>query len=147
MKEARMLARAILAVGLLILPGCSRTGLEEASAPVSIVKLLATPSTFQGKRVTVIGCVRMELEGTVLYLHREDYENLIPSNAVWLSFGESWPTAAQRSLEGRYVIVEGRFDATHHGHFKIYPGALTDISRLEPWPPASLARPPAQGRK
>jgi hypothetical protein len=142
-----MLARAILAFGLLILAGCSESVPEEIYRPVSIVNLLANPTTYQGKRITVIGCIRMELEGTVLYLHREDYENLIPSNAVWLSFGGSWPTAAQRSLEGRYVIVEGRFDATHHGHFKIYPGALTEISRLEPWPPVSLVRPPARGRK
>jgi len=142
-----MLARIFLAVGLLILPGCSQTGPEESSSPVSIVNLLANPNAYHGKRVTVIGCVRLDFEGTVLYLHRDDYEHLIPSNAVWLSFGANWPTAAQCSLEGRYVIVEGRFDATHHGHFRIYPAALTEISRLEPWPPVSLVRPPARGRK
>jgi len=141
-----MLVRAILAFGLLILPGCSQSGPEESYRPVSIVNLLANPTAYHGKRVTVIGCVRTDFEGTVLYLHREDYEHLIPSNAIWLSFGENQPTAAQRNLAGQYVIVEGRFDATHHGHFRIYPGALTEISRLEPWPPASLVRPPARGR-
>lgn len=146
LRKVRIRACIFLAAGLIILPGCSQTGPEKASAPVSIVNLLTTPSAYNGKRVTVIGCVRLDLEGTVLYLHRDDYENLILSNAIWLSFGEKWPTASQRNLEGRYVIVEGRFDSTYHGHFRLYPGALTEISRLEPWPPVSLVRPPSRGK-
>lgn len=82
-----MLTRVALAMTLLILTGCSQSGPEEISRPVSIVNLLATPD------------------------------------------------------------VKGHFDAHHHGHFRLYPAALTELSPLEPWPPPSLVRPPSRGGK
>jgi hypothetical protein len=42
---------------------------------------------FDGKLVRVIGFLRLEFEGNVLYLHREDYIHSILGNGVWVDVG------------------------------------------------------------
>ncbi len=44
---------------------------------VTLVQLIANPEKFDGKSIRVIGFLRLEFEGNVLYLHREDYEHAI----------------------------------------------------------------------
>ena len=47
--------------------------------------LIANPDRVDGKLIRVIGFLRLEFEGDVLYLHREDYENAILGNGIWVS--------------------------------------------------------------
>ena len=58
----------------------------EAEKPVhvTLVRLIANPEKFDGKLVRVIGFLRLEFEGNVLYLHREDYENAILGDGIWV---------------------------------------------------------------
>src|SRR6188472_601053 len=50
----------------------------------SIVSLLATPERYAGKTVRVHGFVRLEFEGDAIYLHKEDFDQRLTSNAIWL---------------------------------------------------------------
>src|SRR5262245_15252541 len=51
---------------------------------VSLLQLVATPDVFDGKHVRVQGFVRIEHEGTAIYLHREDAEHMLTKNGLWL---------------------------------------------------------------
>jgi hypothetical protein len=98
---------------------------------VSILQLIAAPTAYHGKRVRLIGFCNLEFEGNSLYLHREDFEQRIHRNALWLDVEG---TAKQRELSGYYVLVEATFDADDHGHMDLFSGALTGVSRMQRWP-------------
>jgi hypothetical protein len=40
--------------------------------------------------------------------------------------------ASTKTIQNRYVLVEGRFDAENRGHFALFGGTLTDIHRFVP---------------
>jgi hypothetical protein len=98
---------------------------------VSLVELIARPERYDRKPVRVIGYAHFEFEGNGLYLHREDYERAISKNGIWLAPPESVSGAVTPS--DRYVIVEGTFHARDKGHMGMWSGALTQVTRLEPW--------------
>jgi len=97
---------------------------------VSIIQLIATPKSFDGKRVIVVGVPRIQFEGNCLFLHKEDYEASLAPNALWLSVPRD-KYAAWKALEGRYVTVHGTFNAEHKGHLGVYGGALQDITQFD----------------
>ncbi len=97
---------------------------------VSMIQLISTPREFDGKRIIVVGVPRIEFEGNGLYLHKEDFDQGVTKNALWLSVpsdkGSAW-----KALEGKYVLVEGIFSAENTGHFGVYSGAVRDITRFQ----------------
>jgi hypothetical protein len=99
---------------------------------VSLVQLIANPSEYHGKFVRVIGFCRLEFEGDALYLHREDFEQGITKNAVWLDVGRSI-SMSSRDLSDGYVLVEGVFNAEDKGHMDLFSGCLREIKRIEHW--------------
>ena len=118
----------------------AKSGSEAES--VSFLQPLGHSSVHDGKRVRVIGFAHVQFEGQGLYLHREDFENGLTKNAVWLDIDLEKPEFA--ALNGRYIIVEGTFKAGAGGHFGMYSGRLTEISRYDPWP--TRAQLEAQGK-
>ena len=102
---------------------------------VSMVQLIAGVPELEGKRVQVIGYVHLEFEGQGLYLHEEDFRQGISNNGLWLDFRGP---AAERLCpitgpQDRYMIVEGVYHSGPSGHFGMWSGELTDISRFEAW--------------
>ena len=59
---------------------------------VSLIQLISTPKAFDGADVQVIGFLRLEFEGNALYLHKEDFEQRISKNSVWVSFDANHKT-------------------------------------------------------
>jgi hypothetical protein len=101
---------------------------------MSIVQLIANPSKYHGKLVRVIGFCRLEFEGNALFLHREDFEQGLTKNGVWLDIG--WPVPENyRSLSDGYVLVEAVFDAEEHGHMGLFSGELKKVTRMNRWSP------------
>lgn len=113
-------------------PASRLTHAEAESEDVSFLQLLGSPSAFHDRRVRLIGFAHVEFEGKGLYLHREDFENGISKNAIWLDVDLTHPEFA--ALNDRYVIVEGVFKAGRGGHLGMFSGTLTEISRYDPWP-------------
>lgn len=111
---------------------------DAGAEAVSLMALIVTPERFDNRKVRVIGAMRLAFEGDALYLHREDMELHIPTNAVWLSFGPDGPTADQRALSGGYVGVEGVFSSRFKGHWGRYAGSIKEVARIEKWPPPEL---------
>lgn len=100
---------------------------------LSLVQLIANLSEYHGKLVQVIGFCRLEFEGNALFLHREDFEQGLTKNGVWLDVG--WPVPENyRSLSDGYVLVEAMFAAGEHGHMGLFFGELKKVTRMSRWP-------------
>ncbi len=99
---------------------------------VTLVQLIANPEKFNGKRVRVIGFLRLEFEGDVLYLHREDYENAILGNGIWVDVTPAI-TKQKASLNMNYVLLEGVFSSSDRGHMGMWSGTIKQIRRAEVW--------------
>ena len=106
---------------------------DNAVLTVSIVNLIATPGQHHDRTVRTAGVMRLEFEANALYLHQEDHDRRVASNAIWLEFGPEVPIDRQRELSGSYVAVEGRFDDKHRGHLGKYAGTI-HVKLLARWP-------------
>jgi hypothetical protein len=101
----------------------------EQPITASIVQLIANPKEYDGKFVRVIGFASVEFEGTAVYLHQDDYKYDIPKNGLWLAIDAE----GQKQFDGKYVLIEGTFDAEHKGHRGLFSGTIKDIKRLQVW--------------
>jgi len=132
-----MRARRLIAIPLALAAVSSCLSSEPlppvASAPiseVSIQELMAAPDKFNGARVRVIAPCSIEFEGAALYATEEAHEARAARQAVWLQL--KWPLLPERrSLNGKYVLVEGRFVSELSGHEGIFQGAIVDVTSLE----------------
>ena len=131
-----MRARSFIAIPLALAAVSSCLSSEPlppvASAPiseVSIQELMAAPDKFNGARVRVIAPCSIEFEGAALYATEEAQEARAVRQAVWLQL--KWPLLPERrSLNGKYVLVEGRFVSDLPGHEGIFQGAIVDVTSI-----------------
>jgi hypothetical protein len=117
---------------LLLFQGCT-SGVAASPSPkeslpirVSMIRLLASPEHFEGRRVQVQGYCRLESEDRALYLNRDDAEYVSIANSLWLDTGQG-----RYDLDEGFVIVEGTFTVKEHGHLGLWPGEIRGITRLE----------------
>jgi hypothetical protein len=80
----------------------------------------------------VIGFLRLEFEGDVLYLHREDYENAILGDGVWV---DTTPAIMKQktTLNMNYVLLEGVFSSGDREHMGMWSGTIKQIRRVQLW--------------
>ena len=97
---------------------------------ISLIHLIQHPSMYHLKQVRVVGFASLEFEGKALYVSREDYENAITKNAVWLDIDL---TENIRKNHQKHMLVEGVFDQENLGHLKLFSGSITKINRIELW--------------
>jgi RNA polymerase sigma factor (sigma-70 family) len=101
---------------------------------VSLLQLIATPDAFDGKHVQIFGFVRIEHEGTSIYLHREDSDHRLHKNGLWLVASDVPAEDSKEALvKDRYALIEGRFTAKRKGHRDLWSGSIEEIIRMEPW--------------
>lgn len=100
---------------------------------VSIAELLAHPGLFHGKRVRVVGFLRLEFEGTAVYASREDEAQRLHRNGLWVDFLNKAVSDRADAVNNRYVLLEGTFDAEFTGHMGLWSGAIRDIYRVIAW--------------
>jgi hypothetical protein len=98
---------------------------------VSMIQLIANPDRYDGSPIRLIAFLNLEFEGNALYLHREDYEKSLSSNAIWISLTDQQEKSS-RKLSGGYVLVEGTFRANERGHSAHRTGRSTP-SCPAPW--------------
>lgn len=116
------------AVLLICCPGL----LGQADLTVSLVRLIADPEKHDGQPVAVIGFLRLEFEGNMLYLHEEDYAHSIEENAVRLGINKKQREEfANNNMH--YVFVAGTFRAAKRGTSNPN-GTIVDIVKIEDWP-------------
>lgn len=101
---------------------------------VSLIQLIATPEKFDGQIVEVIGFLNLEFEGNELFVSREDYENGIAKNGVWIVRNPNI-NADFDELNRHYVALVGRFSASNKGHLSMTSGSIGEITDGTAWPP------------
>jgi hypothetical protein len=121
--------------------------IQEVQIPsVSIIQLIANPQRYNGKRIRIIGYLRLEFEGNAIYLHREDYEQEISENAVWINPPSALTKEQINAVNNGYVICTGVFHGNQHGHMDMFSGEISNINRLEPWSMGQTATKPASSK-
>lgn len=98
------------------------------ASPVSIVTLLAQADSQKTKRVQVQGFLVLDFEGERLYLHKEDYEDGLFMNSIYLALSPE-EKIQYRPLDKSYVSVEASF----HGRRStedIFPGSLFNVREI-----------------
>lgn len=114
----------------------------------SIIRILASPDAFDGKRVLIEGFFHFEFEDSAIYLHQVDSDQMLSQNAIWINLPKGLSREALEKLNNHYVICEGQFSAQAHGHMGIYPGEISDIRTIHLWPSRAdfqrMQHPPTQ---
>jgi hypothetical protein len=126
MRVALLTGAYLLAVITLAYAANARGEFEHCS----VINLIATPDTYDGKKVQVIGVAVVRLEGTAVFLTRDDAESGVRKNAIWLELED---LDKFKHLNGKYVVVQGTFVAAMKGHGGMYSGSLCAITRLDEW--------------
>ena len=96
---------------------------------VSIIRLIAHPEIYNGKRVLVQGYVEIEHEGNAIYLGKVDAENVLSKNAIWLNLTTEQISQWQHISES-YASIWGIFIADSHGHFGGFSGSIGEVTRM-----------------
>ena len=98
---------------------------------VSVIQLITSPEKYDGKIVHVTGFIKIEFEGTAIYLHEEDYKKHIYKNSIWLSMPNEL-YSLKNEISEKYGSVIGTFKAEPKGHFGMFSGTITNINGIFP---------------
>src|SRR5690349_6313687 len=102
LKYRTLVALAIARAAIVaVLPSTLSPVKAQMPVDVSLIQLIARPADFDKKMVRVIGFCHLEFEGNGLFVHRQDFEQSISKNGLWLD-----APRGKASLSDRYVIVE-----------------------------------------
>jgi hypothetical protein len=124
---------AVLVMSVMASASLAETVAAPAGAPVvSVVQLIATPEKFDGKLISVIGFLRLEHDGYLIYLGKEDYDNVVLANALWVDATEEMGKNREK-LELKYVKIIGTFRAGHEKRNLFSSGGITDIKSCQFW--------------
>lgn len=98
----------------------------------SIIRLIAKPEVYQGKRVQVIGYFVSGMEVRGLFLSKEDVATGNSQNAIWVEVGDqvAFEEKFGKFSRGYYKVV-GTFDYRPDrgsGHLGAWAGELREIS-------------------
>lgn len=105
---------------------------QPTAIDVSIISLITNPKKYDGKLVKVSGVGCIEADGNALYLSKEDYKYIVQKNAVFLDFTNAAVNKDDAmKLNGKYVYIEGIFNADNNGVSDLYTGAIENIKKYD----------------
>lgn len=134
MSPSAMRLTALLA---LLIPLAGKSNDAGIAQPVSLVRLIGDPRSFDGTKVVVLGFLHVGFEATALYLHEEDFKRQLLDNAVNVDSSESDVVKNLSGFSDRYVLIEAVFAAPSTQFSDQRSGTLAKITRLRLWPPHS----------
>ena len=94
---------------------------------VSLVQLLSSPEKYDGKHIAVMGFLTIGQENNVLYLGKNDYDNALLPNSVWIELSDGM-IKNRNELTMKYVRVVGVFHQGHSGRSRVFVGGISGIS-------------------
>ena len=97
---------------------------------ISIIKLIANPALYDKRIVQIKGFVNIEFENNAIFLNKEDCENGIDKNGIWIQISKEEINRVS-NFNKKYVRLEGVFDMTNNGHDGNFSGAITKIVKME----------------
>lgn len=104
---------------------------SEVPRNVSLIRLIANPNTFDGRHLRLAGYLGYNgIDRAVgLYVSETDGRNSILSNSIDLNLEES----TAKKLLGRYVILEGVYEAPRGPGSEYLNGSVDHISSIKAW--------------
>jgi hypothetical protein len=132
----------VLALVLVFLLPSSSTvvpafGDSKVAAPISMIRVLATPQEFDGKRIAVVGFLGLHKDGNILYLHREDEEMGLYKNGLAVEFDYPLTPEDIARMNMHYVYLGGVFDAHYQGTGLGSSGTIKNAVNVVLWPTPS----------
>ena len=122
----------LVIIAAILFPHMS-VGQEHLDVPqsASMVELLANPAKYDGELVGVTAFLGLDPpDGSMLYLHKEDYDNGILMNAILIDVNkEIW--ADREKLDANYVVTVGIFRSNQRSHNRY--SAITKIRTCSLW--------------
>src|SRR5690349_3580523 len=115
---------------------------QDQLTEVSLLRLLANPEKYDGKKVRISGFLHVQFEDNAIYFHKDDADHLIGSNALWVDYIENpnlQPICKDKFassganvtfFDGRYVLIEGQFNMRRRGHMGAFSGTIEKASRV-----------------
>ena len=122
----------LFGVGLVVFFVAATSSRADDGRPeaVSLIQLIANPGSLDGKRVLLTGYVVLEADNKAVYLHESDAKFGIARNGLWLDVPLGGD-ARRAQFHGRYVLIEGKFNARRRGHREAFSGTIEDVGRFE----------------
>ncbi len=108
------------------------TKIAEGLEQVPLIRLIANPRVYDGRRVRLIGFMHLEFEGDALYLDREAFEAANDYSSVRIAWSMGDAQRVAKRLNDRYVLIEATFNAGDEDDG--FALRLQDLTRLEYWP-------------
>ncbi len=96
--------------------------------------LIACPEKYDGKKIRVVGILKLDTNNSALFVNMEDYRFNITKNALWCNINPSLlktKITDVRKLNGKYVVIEGVYNGLNSGHTDLYSGAVENISLIK----------------
>jgi hypothetical protein len=115
------------ASGLLVACALGACTQDDGVRQDSLVALLARPTAYEGRVVTLRGYVDLTSNATALYLHEDDYRWGLEANGVWLHMPRCANRAGQGVTRG-YMTVVGNFTTRLHGFANGWVGEIDNIT-------------------
>ena len=101
----------------------------DRDSSISLIRLIATPNDYHNEKVRVEGFLHLEFEGNAIYLHKEDYQHGLTTNGFWVSYPDSL-AVQMKEANDKYVLIEGTFDNSDHGHMGLFGGKIKEVTRV-----------------
>lgn len=101
---------------------------------ISIINLIANPEKYHNKEVIISGYLNLQFEGTAIYIHKEDFDNGLRKNGLWVNFFNEIKKEELSNAHGNYVMIRGLFDMERKGHWGLWSGTIKDIKSVTPLP-------------
>src|SRR3569833_2061080 len=106
--------------------------IDEGYERIPLVRLLAFPGLYDGRRVRVSGFVSLDFEDAGLHLDRAAYEAGLYANAIWVDRPMWLSLNDTHRLTHRYEEIAGTFHASQHGHMGLVSGTISEVRRIRP---------------
>ena len=110
MKRTVFLANTLLfcLLGATVSHAQQRVPVSNAPYPVSIIKLLATPDFYHGKKVAIEGYLHNKFEDSALYFTRDHADRLMGYDAVWVRYKPTLSDSLKvdlKTFDEKYVRI------------------------------------------
>ncbi len=112
-------------------------GDSRVAAPISIIRVLANPQEFEGKRIAVVGFLVLHKDGNMLYLHREDEEMGLYKNGFTVDFDSPLTPDDIARMNMHYVYLGGVYDTHYQGPGLGSSGTIKNAVNVVLWPTPS----------
>ena len=131
MKRRELVALFAAAISEPVLAFSQRDSTGHKFGNISLIRLIANPSAFDGQRFRVVGYLANNgLDRALgLYISEADGRNFIVSNSVDLSIEES----AAKNLVGKYVVLDGTYHAPSEKALSLSNGHFDRIADFKSW--------------